>query len=65
MTEPRKPTLRGAVAGSLLVGTILLGAAVGFGVGALVGATVPLGLVGLFAGLVAGFVVVHARFRDL
>jgi hypothetical protein len=57
--------MRGAVAGSLLVGTIVLCAAVGFGLGAAVGAPVVLGLVGLFAGLVAGFVVVYARFKDL
>jgi hypothetical protein len=31
----------------------------------MVGAPVLLGLVGLFAGLVAGFVVVYARFKDL
>jgi hypothetical protein len=31
----------------------------------LVGAAVALGLVGLFAGLLAGFALVHARFREL
>lgn len=53
------------VAGSLLVSTILLCAAVGLGLGALVGVAV----VGLFAGIFVGFplgvVVVRARFRDL
>lgn len=61
----RRPTNRGMVAGSLLVATILLCAAVGLGLGALAGAAV----VGLFAGIFAGFplgvVVVRARFRDL
>ena len=57
--------MRGAVAGSLLVATIVLCAAAGFGVGALVGAPVPLGLAGLFAGVPLGIVVVIRRFRDL
>jgi hypothetical protein len=71
MNEPRTPspdrppTMRGAVAGSLLVATIVLCAAVGFGVGALVGATVALGLVGLFAGVALGIVLVIRRFGDL
>jgi hypothetical protein len=59
------PTMRGAVAGSLLVATIVLCAAVGFGVGALVGAPVPLGLVGLFAGVALGIVLVIRRFGDI
>jgi hypothetical protein len=75
MTEPhpprapapdgRPPTMRGAVAGSLLVAVILVCAAIGFGVGALVGAPVPFGLAGLFAGVPAGIVLVARRFRDL
>jgi hypothetical protein len=70
MTEPppqgdRRPTMRGAVAGSLLVATILVCAAIGFGLGALVGAPVALGLAGLFAGVPLGIVVVIRRFRDL
>jgi F0F1-type ATP synthase assembly protein I len=64
--SPRRPaTMRGAVAGSLLVATIVLGAAVGFGLGALVGASVPLGLVGLFAGVALGIVLVIRRFGDI
>ena len=59
------PTMRGAVAGSLLVATIVLGAGIGFGLGALVGATVPLGLVGLFAGVALGIVLVIRRFGDI
>jgi hypothetical protein len=65
MTPERKPTMRGAVAGSMLIGAIVLCALIGLGVGVLLGAAVPLTLVGLFAGLVVGFVAVHARFRDL
>jgi hypothetical protein len=53
------------VAGSLIVATIVLCAGIGFGVGALVGLTVPLGLAGLFAGVVAGLALVITRFRDL
>jgi hypothetical protein len=64
-TRDRPPTMRGAVAGSLLVATIVLCAAAGFGVGALVGATVPLGLAGLFCGVALGIVLVIRRFGDL
>jgi hypothetical protein len=63
--SPRKPTMRGAVAGSLLLATMVLCAGAGFGLGALVGATVPLGILGLLAGVVAGILVVRARFGDL
>jgi hypothetical protein len=65
MTDPPRSSMRGAVAGSVLVATILLCAAIGFGVGALVGAPVPLGLAGLFAGVPLGIVVVIRRFGDL
>ena len=65
MSDPQRPTMRGAVAGSLLVATIILCAAVGFGIGALVGAAVPLGLLGLILGPVAGIALVRSRFRDL
>jgi hypothetical protein len=66
MTDrPNRPTMRGAVAGSLLLGTIVLCAAVGFAVGAAVGAPVALGIVGVFVGAVAGIVVVARRFSDL
>jgi hypothetical protein len=66
MTDrPDRPTMRGAVAGSLLVATIVLCAAVGFGIGAAVGAPVPLGITGVFVGAVAGIVVVARRFSDL
>ena len=68
--EPSPSAARAAddarpVAGSLLVATIVLCAAIGFGLGALVGAPVPIGLAGLFAGVVLGIVLVIRRFGDL
>jgi hypothetical protein len=63
MTEPRQSAP--AVAGAMLLVTIALCAAAGFGIGALIGFAVPLGLAGFFAGLIAGFVLVHARFRRI
>jgi hypothetical protein len=52
-------------AGSLIVGSMVLGAGVGFGLGSLAGVAALTGLVGLFVGLVLGFVLVHDRYRDL
>lgn len=60
-----KPIGRGASAGGLFLGPMVGLAAMGYGLGSLVGAAVALGLVGLFAGLLAGFALVHARFREL
>lgn len=60
-----RPTNRGAVAGSVLVATIVLCAAIGFGLGAAIGVPVPLGIAGVFVGAVAGIVVVARRFSDL
>jgi F0F1-type ATP synthase assembly protein I len=57
--------MRAASAGSLLVATIVLCAAIGYGLGALVGAPVPLLLVGLFVGPIVGVLLVRSRFRDL
>jgi hypothetical protein len=54
-----------AAAGALLIAAIVTGAAAGYGLGSLVGLEVPLGLLGLFAGLVVGFALVYARFRRL
>ena len=64
-TSPNKGNLRAAVAGSLLIGTVLLCAAVGLGLGALAGLPVPGLFVGLFAGFPLGVLVVRTRFRDL
>ena len=54
-----------ATAGMLLVAAIVTCAGIGFGVGALIDLAVPLGLVGLFAGVVVGVILVHARFRRI
>jgi F0F1-type ATP synthase assembly protein I len=54
-----------AVAGAMLIAAIVTGAAAGYGLGSLAGLAVPLGIVGLFVGLVAGFALVYARFRRL
>jgi hypothetical protein len=60
------PTRADAVsAGFYLIGAMLAAGAAGFGLGSLVGLAVPVGLLGLFAGLIAGLVLVHARFRRL
>jgi hypothetical protein len=61
----QKPIGRGASAGGLFLGPMVGLAAVGYARGSLVGAAVAFGVVGLFAGLMAGFVLVHARYRDL
>jgi hypothetical protein len=48
-----------------VVGAMIAGAAAGYGLGSLVGLAVPLGLIGLFAGLAGGFALVYARFKHL
>jgi hypothetical protein len=65
MSQRRRPSANPVIAGSLIVATIVLCGAIGFGLGALVGLTVPLGIAGLFAGVVAGLALVITRFRDL
>lgn len=54
-----------ATAGMYLVGAMVGCGAVGFGLGSLVGLAVPIGLVGLFVGIVGGMVLVHARFKRI
>ena len=49
----------------MLVATIVLCAGIGFGIGALVGAAVPLRPGRADVGPVAGIALVRARFRDL
>ena len=63
----RRPSTRAdaATAGFTLIGSMLACAAAGFGLGSLIGLAVPLGLVGLFAGLVVGFLLVYARYRRI
>jgi hypothetical protein len=54
-----------AAAGAMLIGSMLVCAAAGYGLGSVVGLAVPLGLAGLFVGLVVGFALVYARYRRL
>ena len=54
-----------AAAGGLLIGSIVLCGAIGYGIGSLVGLEVPIGLVGLFVGVFGGLGLVYARFRAL
>jgi hypothetical protein len=61
----KTPARDAAGAGALLIGTILACAAVGLGVGALIGAPAALAIAGGFAGVGVGFWLVHDRFKDL
>jgi hypothetical protein len=61
----RNPAKGAAGAGALLIATILACAAVGLGVGALVGAPAVLAITGGFVGVGGGFWVVYSRFKDL
>jgi hypothetical protein len=54
-----------AAAGFLLIATMLACAAIGLGLGSLIGLAIPVGLVGLFAGLVVGFFLVYSRYRRI
>jgi hypothetical protein len=66
MTEtPRGPRADAATAGLTLVGAMIVFSAAGYGLGSLVGLAVPLGLIGLFAGLAGGLALVFVRFRRL
>jgi hypothetical protein len=61
----RSPGKGAAGAGGLLIAAILVCAAVGLGIGALVGAPAILAIVGGFAGVGVGFRIVYGRFKDL
>jgi hypothetical protein len=62
----RSPTgADAAAAGFMLIVTMLICAAAGAGLGSLFGLAVPLGLAGLFAGLVVGFLLVYSRYRRI
>jgi len=52
-------------AGLLLLFAIVLGAALGLGLGALVGAPEALAVAGGFIGVFAGFALVYTRFRNV
>lgn len=64
MTD-RPPTRRAANAGYLLISPAILGAAIGLGIGSLLGVPALMTILGVFLGLLGGFFLVHARFRDL
>ena len=61
----RSPGADAASAGAMLIASMLLLAAIGYGLGSLVDLAVPIGLAGLFAGLVVGMALVYARFRRI
>ncbi len=54
-----------ATAGITVVGSMLVGAGAGYGLGSLVGLAIPLGLIGFFVGLIGGLIGVYARYRSL
>jgi hypothetical protein len=60
-----QPVTRGATAGALFPAAIIACEGVGYGIGSLIGAAVPLATVALFADFVAGFELVYARCKDL
>lgn len=49
----------------MLVLTIVLGAAIGLGIGSLVHAKTALALAGGFVGVVLGFALVYTRFKTI
>jgi hypothetical protein len=61
----RQPVRAPIVAGSLIIGSMVLCAGVGFALGSLAGIAVLTGLAGLFVGLVLGFALVYDRYKDL
>jgi presenilin-like A22 family membrane protease len=61
MTGPRDA----AGAGLMVVSSIVVCAAIGFGVGSLFGTEIPLAFAGGFIGLIVGFRLVYTRFKDL
>ena len=65
MTEDPPTRVDAATAGISLIAAMPVRSVAGYGLGSVVGLAVPLGLLGLFAGLVAGLALVYARFRRL
>jgi hypothetical protein len=53
------------LAGFMIVSTALLCAAVGAGLGALLGAPFLFGVIGVFVGFGVGFKLVYSRFKDV
>jgi hypothetical protein len=54
-----------ASAGLMIVVSLILVAAVGFGLGSLFGAAVPMAFVGGFVGLFLGLWLVYTRFKNV
>jgi hypothetical protein len=54
-----------ASAGLMIVVSLLLAAAVGYGIGSLFGAAVPVAFLGGFAGLGLGLWLVYTRFKNV
>lgn len=54
-----------ASAGLMIVVSLVLVAALGYGIGSLFGAAVPLAFVGGFAGLFLGLWLVYTRFKNV
>lgn len=65
MSPPPPTRADAATAGIGLVATMIACAAAGYGLGSLVGVAVPLGLLGLFVGVIVGLALVYARFRRI
>jgi len=53
------------LAGLMIVSTAVLCAGIGGGLGALIGAPMPLAVVGVFVGFGLGFRLVYARFKNV
>jgi hypothetical protein len=49
----------------MIVVSLVLVAAIGYGLGSLVGASVPLAFIGGFAGLFLGLWLVYSRFKNV
>ena len=57
--------MRAANAGGLLIAVVIVCAAIGYGLGSLVGLPIAIGLAGLVIGPIAGIAVVRSRYKDL
>jgi hypothetical protein len=60
-----RPARGAAGAGALLISTILVCAGIGLGIGALIGAPASFALGAGGVGVVLGFYLVYARFKDI
>lgn len=60
-----RSTRNAAAAGFMLLLTIVICTAAGIGLGALAGAPELVGIAGGFVGLLLGFALVYARYKDI